>query len=138
MEAQLRSSYDSTVKTQVEIVISELNGIVNQVNDGVITMSEGRTIAADVIRNAKYGESGYFWADDFDGNNVVLLGREDVEGKSRIDLQDKTGQYIIKDLVNIAKSGGGYYDYYFPKAGEDEALPKTCLYRKRLSHLNGL
>ncbi len=126
MEAQLRSSYDSTVKTQVEIVISELNGIVNQVNDGVITMSEGRTIAADVIRNAKYGESGYFWADDFDGNNVVLLGREDVEGKSRIDLQDKTGQYIIKDLVNIAKSGGGYYDYYFPKAGEDEALPKRA------------
>jgi len=126
MEAQLRSSYDSTVKTQVEIVISELDGIVNQVNDGVITRAESQKIAADIIRNAKYGESGYFWADDFEGNNVVLLGREDVEGKNRIDLQDKTGQYIIKDLVNIAKSGGGYYDYYFPKAGEDEALPKRA------------
>ncbi len=126
MESQLRSSYDITVKSQVDIVISELNGIVNQVNNGIISQEVGQMIAADVIRNAKYGESGYFWADDFQGNNVVLLGKEDVEGKNRIDLQDKTGQYIIKDLVALARAGGGYYDYYFPKAGSDEPLPKRA------------
>lgn len=126
MENQLRTSYDNTIKSQVEIVISELNGIVNQMNDGVISRFEGEKIAADVIRNAKYGESGYFWADDLQGVNVVLLGNEDVEGKSRIDLQDKTGQYIIQDLLSVAQSGGGYYNYYFPKAGEEEPLPKRA------------
>lgn len=126
MESQLRNSYDVTVKTQVEIVISELEGIVNQIDNGLINESDGKIIAADVIRNAKYGESGYFWADTLEGINVVLLGNEAVEGKSRIDLQDKKDQFIIKDLIKIAKDGGGYYDYYFPKSGSDEPLPKRA------------
>lgn len=126
LEKQLRFSYDEMVKSQVEIVISELDGIKKAVDDRIISAKEGELVAANVVRNAKYGESGYFWADTRDGVNVVLLGREDVEGKSRIDLQDKTGQYIVKDLISIATGGGGYYDYYFPKAGSDIPSPKRA------------
>lgn len=71
MEKQLREGYDANIKHQVEIIISELNGIINQMNNGIITKSEAEVIAADVIRNAKYGESGYFWADTIEGVNVV-------------------------------------------------------------------
>ncbi|GAB6107145.1 methyl-accepting chemotaxis protein [Fusibacter bizertensis] len=127
MEVQLREGYDLNIKHQVEIIISELNGIVNQMNNGIITKSEAEAIAADVIRNAKYGESGYFWADTTEGVNVVLLGKADVEGTSRIDLTDTKGNKIIQSFIElIKKDGEGYYNYYFPKPNETEALPKRA------------
>ncbi len=51
----------------VEILITQLDGIVNQIEAGVISEQEGKLIAADVIRNAKYGPEGYFWVDDLEG-----------------------------------------------------------------------
>lgn len=125
LEDQLRQGYDTNIKHQVEIVVSELTGIMNQVDKGIITKSEAEVIAADVVRNAKYGESGYFWADTRDGVNVVLLGRENVEGTSRIDLTDTNGNKIIQGFIALIDAEGeGYYDYYFPRPGETEALPK--------------
>lgn len=127
LEKQMRNNYDMNIKSQVEIIVSELEGIENQVKKGTLTPSEAKTVAGDVIRNAKYGESGYFWADTLDGVNVVLLGKEDVEGKTRIDLEDKQGNMIIQDFIKIAKADGeGFYDYYFPRPGEEEALPKRA------------
>jgi methyl-accepting chemotaxis protein len=55
----------------------------------------------------------------------VFLGRE-TEGTNRIDLEDTEGQKIIADLIEIAKAGGGYYNYYFPKPGEEQSLPKRA------------
>ncbi len=125
LEDQLRQGYDTNIKHQVEIVVSELTGIMNQVDKGIITKSEAEVIAADVVRNAKYGTDGYFWADTRDGVNVVLLGREDVEGTSRIDLTDTNGNKIIQGFIALIDAEGeGYYDYYFPRPGETEALPK--------------
>ncbi|MCK8060326.1 MULTISPECIES: methyl-accepting chemotaxis protein [unclassified Fusibacter] len=127
LESKMLENYDSSIKNQVDILVSELTGISNQVDSGVITLAQSKVIAADVIRNAKYGDSGYFWADDTKGVNVVLLGNEDVEGKSRIDLEDKLGNMIIQDFIKIVESdGSGYYDYYFPRPGEEEALQKRA------------
>ncbi len=127
MENQLRTSYDQQIKSQVEIIVSELSGIHQDYLDGNMTANEAKAISANVIRNAKYGESGYFWADTMEGVNVVLLGKEDVEGKSRIDLEDVNGKKLIKDFIDIIKSDGeGYDNYYFPKPGEEEALPKRA------------
>ncbi len=127
IENQLRSSYDISIKNQVEIVVSELDGIYMEYENGMLTSEEAKILSADVIRNARYGEGGYFWADTIEGDNVVLLGREDVEGKNRIDLEDKFGNKLIQDFVDIIKSDGeGYSNYYFPRAGETEALPKRA------------
>ncbi|MGB3367772.1 MAG: methyl-accepting chemotaxis protein [Acidaminobacteraceae bacterium] len=92
----------------------------------MILEEEAKIIAANMIRESKYGESGYFWVDDYDGNNVVLLGNTEVEGKNRIGLKDTKDQLIVKEMITIAKNGGGYFDYYFPKPGEEEALAKRA------------
>ena len=127
IENQLRTSYDLNIKAQVEIVVSELDGIYQKYEDGLINDSEAQELSANVIRNAKYGEGGYFWADTTDGDNVVLLGREDVEGKNRIDFEDKLGNKVIRNFIDIVKSEGeGYSNYYFPRAGEEEPLPKRA------------
>lgn len=125
METILRRDYDNNIRTQVEVVVSELDGIQKQVEAGRISADTAEVLAASVVRNARYGESGYFWVDTLQGDNVVLLGNEAVEGTNRLDLEDVNGFKIIEEMVSVAKEdGSGYVDYYFPKPGEEEALPK--------------
>ncbi len=125
METYMRDQYDKMLKDQVDIVTNELDGIVNQIDAGVITEDEGKLIAADIIRNAVYGENnaGYFWADDLEGNNIVLLGG-DSEGTNRLDLQDIDDKYIIQEFISQAKNGGGYVDYKFRRPSGTEPIPK--------------
>ncbi|WP_432408043.1 methyl-accepting chemotaxis protein [Wukongibacter sp. M2B1] len=127
MDNQLREDYDVMVKSEVEIVVSMLEKINSKVQKGEISLSEGKELGADLIRGLKYGEdgSGYFWADTSKGINVAFLGDKEVEGKSRLNLQDTKGTYVIKEVIaNAMKPGGGYTDYWYPKLGETEASPK--------------
>ena len=124
LETKMREDYDTLIKSEIEVVVSQINGIHELVVAGDLSEEEGRRIAANAVRRASYGEDGYFFVDDYEGNNVVMRGNEDIEGKNRIDLQDTQGQYLIRDLIDTARAGGGYYEYYFPKPGETESLPK--------------
>jgi len=125
LEDKMYEDYDTLIKSEVEAITLQLDGILSSINKGLVSEELGKVIAANMIREATYGKDGYFWVDDYQGNNVVYLGRE-TEGTNRIDLEDTEGQKIIADLIDIAKAGGGYYDYYFPKPGEEQSLPKRA------------
>lgn len=125
LETLMYSNYDALIKEHTETLVSSLTGIKNQRAAGLITDEQQRVLAADVIRQAKYGKEGYFWADTTEGVNVVLLGKADVEGTSRLDLTDKQGVKIIQEFMQMTgKDGEGYLDYQFPRSGETEASPK--------------
>lgn len=125
MEELMYTNYDTQIREHTQTLISSLSGIKNQMASGMITKKEGELLAADVIRQAKYGENGYFWADTTEGVNVVLLGKTDVEGTSRMDLTDLEGVKIVQEFIKLTSaSGEGFLDYQFPKAGETEPSPK--------------
>ncbi|MCX7881630.1 MAG: methyl-accepting chemotaxis protein [Brevinematales bacterium] len=122
----LYEKYDQMIRYQVQTAHSLLNAIHTRVLSGELTEAQGRKLAADLLRDLRYGDNGreYFWADDLQGNNVVLYGRKDVEGSNRNNLRDARGTYIIQELRKLALQGGGYLDYYFPRQGETNPLPK--------------
>jgi len=119
----VNDDYDVLIKSEVESAIAMLTHIYGRYEKGEITLEEAKMLGANSLREMKYGEEGYFWADDLEGNNIVLLGK-DTEGTNRLEFQDVNGKFIIKELIQLAKDGGGYLDYYFPKAGEEEASLK--------------
>ncbi len=123
-ENSLRSSYDELIQYEVQTVISLLETIGRMEKEGRFDREQAKVLAADIIRELRYGESGYFWIDTSKGDNVVLLGGAS-EGTNRMDLQDVNGKYLIREIVaNGLKPEGGFTDYWFPKAGEETALPK--------------
>mgnify|MGYP002706788744 CR=1 FL=1 len=79
IENDMRSSYDEQIKAQVDNVISLCQSIYNRYEKGEYTLDEAKKLAADQIRDLRYGNNGYFWVDTYDGTNVVLLGN-DTEG----------------------------------------------------------
>ena len=124
LEQTMRDSYDKEIKEQVENALTLLDGVNQKIESGEFTMEEGQKLGADLLRGMRYGENGYFWADTKKGVNVVLLGK-DVEGTNRYDSVDTKGTSHIKLIIEAGlKEEGGYADYYFPKEGETESLPK--------------
>ena len=124
IDASSRQSYDDSIKQQVGVVISLLSEINDEYKAGTYTLDEAKKIAADEVRQMRYGDAGYFWIDQSDGTNVVLLG-SDTEGTNRMETQDADGYQMVKEIIRVAvEDGGGYTDYVFPKEGETQPSPK--------------
>jgi methyl-accepting chemotaxis protein len=124
LEVDERASYDEQIKQQVDNVISLCQTIYDQYQAGVYTEEEAKKLAADEIRQLRYGDAGYFWVDQYDGTNVVLLGN-DTEGTNRMETKDANGYQMVKEIIRVGQEAdGGYTDYVFPKEGETEPSPK--------------
>lgn len=122
----LIADVEEKLKEQTHVAISAINSVYKRQQAGQLTEEQAKTEAANIVRDMRYeGEAGYFWIDTYDGVNVVLLGRAETEGKSRIDATDPTGKQFIREMItNGQKSGGGFTDLMFAKPNQTEPLPK--------------
>lgn len=126
IENDMRSSYDEQIKAQVDNVISLCQSIYNRYEKGEYTLDEAEKLAADQIRDLRYGNNGYFWVDTYDGTNVVLLGN-DTEGTNRMDAVDTNGFAYMQAIISAGRQeDGGFTDYVFPREGETESSPKRA------------
>lgn len=123
MQQIYNNSFDTNIKQQVETAVSMLQAIYDKSQKGEISFEEAKKLGADLLRELRFGEEGYFWADTSKGVNVVLLGN-DTEGTNRFNAQDVNGHYFIQDIINKGMQGGGFSEWWFPKKDQTEALPK--------------
>jgi signal transduction histidine kinase len=75
--------------------------------------------------------SGYFYAYDFNGVNIVLATQKDLQGKNLYDHKDTKGKYVIRELIAAAKKGGGFVEYYWLKPGAKDE-------QKKLGYVEGI
>ncbi len=122
-ETTMRNDYDSIARWEVETVVSLLEGVYQQHLSSKMSFEEAKELAASLVRKMKYGSHGYFWIDTRKGLNIVSSVKEN-EGKNRINSKDARGNFIIKNFIKIAETGGGYSNYWFPKTKGGKALPK--------------
>lgn len=118
------TDFDRSMKGQVENAVSLVQALYKQQMAGAITEQEAKQRAADYLRQIRFNGEDYFWIDTYEGVNVVLYGRKDVEGKSRWDSKDTHGKLLIQEIIKAGRAGGGFSEFYFPKPGQTEALPK--------------
>ena len=122
----LETEIEFKLRDETQLAISAINQVYKQQQAGVLTEEQARKEAADRVRELRYDDGrGYFWIDTYDGVNVVLLGRKETEGKSRINLTDPEGRHFIQEMIdNGKKEGGGFTDLMFAKPNETTPLPK--------------
>ena len=85
--------------------------------------------AAVLLRQFKYGESGYIFGYTDEGVRILNGQSPDRIGDSFWDLQDSNGVYVVRELVAAGKKNGlakgnHYVTYHFPKPGERDPHPK--------------
>jgi methyl-accepting chemotaxis protein len=126
-----KDTFDSTIKTAVETVISALAQNEASAKAGVITEEQALENAKNIVRDTRYSsgpgyeDDGYFWADMADGLCVVHYNSDNA-GQMRWDNQDREGNYYIRMFIENGDAGGGYSDFYFGKPGDEDGS-----YRKR-------
>ncbi len=116
LEAALRANFDRNARTEVETAVSLL-AAVEKVAGRPGAEAATRKLAADLVRELRYDKTGYFWIDDAKGNNIVLLGNK-TEGTNRYEAKDTRGNLYMQSIIRQGLAGGGYSDYWFPKAGQ--------------------
>ncbi len=121
---QYEADMDLLIKSEVETAVSMLKAVDARRLTGDINLDEAKEAGAFLLRELRYGENGYFWADTKEGVNVVLYGRKDVEGRNRLEDKDPNGICYVKEFIKLADAGGGYLDYSFTKLGEPKPQPK--------------
>lgn len=126
MRQTTMAQFEQILKLQVESAVSIIEAIYKDQQKGLLTEQEAKKKAADIIREIRYDNNNYLWIDTYEGVNVVLLGNKNVEGKSRWEFKDVKGNLVLQDFLNIAKNNGGagFNDFWFPKPGNSEPLPK--------------
>lgn len=68
--------------------------------------------------------SGYFYVYDFSCKSIAHATQKDLEGKSLYDFKDRKGNFVIRNLSNAAKNGGGFVEFYWLKPGSKDEFKK--------------
>lgn len=136
LESQMRtvSNIQGEVSTITEsAIISVEKHRLKSVMDSTITMisrqlsqpgKTGMDEAMSILTDLRFDDgAGYLFGYDSKGNRV-LHGPGKGIGNNYWDLQDINGQYLVRDFLEAAKNGDGYYTYYFTKPDEEVPSPK--------------
>ncbi|WP_156804856.1 methyl-accepting chemotaxis protein [Vreelandella jeotgali] len=67
--------------------------------------------AAEILRSIRFDNDNYIFAYDYDGTNIVTAPMPEIEGTDMIDTQAPDGTYILRDIIDVAKSGSGFTQY---------------------------
>ncbi|MFW6029742.1 MAG: methyl-accepting chemotaxis protein [Halanaerobiales bacterium] len=112
-EERIKDTTDTTAK-----FISQLYNK----NKDQMSESELQELIREYNRDIEFGEAGYFFIYDYEGNTISLPPTPDLVGENRWNLQDENGKYFLRELSETAQSGGGYVEYIYenPDTGEDE------------------
>ncbi len=125
---QLKSSMleDRKQKTQnlVEVGVGILTHHQKLAADGKLPEEEAKKAAKESLRNLRYNGNDYFFVLDTTNKYVLFPPKAEFEGQDKGEMKDANGKFLIRDLVNTAKAGGGFVEYWFPKAGQQNAEPK--------------
>ncbi len=91
---------------------------------GKMSEEDAKKAARDSLRSLRYGKDDYFFGFETSGVYILHGGNPAVEGQQKIDMKDTNGKLLIKELILAAQAGGGFVDYWFPRAGQQVAEPK--------------
>jgi len=88
--------------------------------------------ALEAINKMHYGKNGYYWIND--SNHVVLMHgtNNTLAGKNLIDLKDKKGKYLYREIVKSANEHkeGALVKYYWGITGKTGEFEKFSYVRK--------
>ncbi|WP_428024450.1 methyl-accepting chemotaxis protein [Arcobacter sp.] len=122
---KIKEEVQKYLKDQTEFILSIIEGEYNKYN-GKVSEEELKEIIKTAVENSRYGESGYFWINDFDANIIMHPIKPALNGKNMSDYKDQNGKRIFYEFAKVAKeSESGFVDYVWPKPGFEKPQAKV-------------
>ncbi len=124
----MTEGYLMEIKSQVQGALGVVQSYYDRSQKGELTEEEAQKMAAEAVRAMRYRDdaSGYIWIDGEDHMLVMHPILTEQEGTNRYDLTDENGVKVTQSIVNSAKAGGGYNEFYFTKSDGVTVAPKVA------------
>ena len=110
---------------------AELKHYVALASHSIATLYDsGRTDAATqeeakrILSTLSYGDDGYFFVYDMQGNNLMHPRQPELVGRNLWDLRDVNGEPTVQHLIARAREGGGLQRYIWVKPSTHQPAPK--------------
>jgi two-component system NarL family sensor kinase len=119
----VRTSIDTFERNMLKAKETELLNLTNLALSAIAEVyqaaGENDEVAKEAVRHIltslDYGQDGYFFVYDYDGNSVVHPRQTFRPGRNWLDLVDPDGNHVIANLIEKAKAGGGLHQYKWEK-----------------------
>ena len=120
-EENLLNSKHQELQHYVALAMNSIAYIVDKAEPGD---KEAEAEVKRILQGLTYGDDGYFFLYDREGTNLVHPIQPELVGQNLIDLQDANGKYVIRDLIDLAEKGGGFYRYLWRKPSKGDLEEK--------------
>lgn len=117
LEVQLIEAKKAELKNYISIART---AFVNIYGRAAPDDEQAKLAVTQVLASMIYGQDGYFFVFDYAGNNLVSPRQTYLIGKNWTGLEDQNGTAITDNLIRIARQGGGYHTYDWPKPSTRE------------------
>ena len=118
----LNANYDQNIRFVTQQAISTLDNIYQLQQQGILTEAQAKKEAASSMTKLRYGDdgNGYYWGDTTAGICVFHGTNPKAPGTDRNNTVDSKGFLMIKEILKVGQNGGGYVNYWFPKADPND------------------
>ncbi|MCB2135470.1 MAG: cache domain-containing protein [Rhodobacteraceae bacterium] len=128
LEAQLIAAKKDELRNYISLARTAINFIYgNAAPDD----ERAKTAVSQILAAMIYGQDGYFFVYDYDGRNLVAPRQTWLINRNWAGLADAEGAPVVDVLIGIARKGGGYHSYVWPK-------PSTGKEAQMISYVVGL
>ena len=117
LEAQLIEAKRAELKNYLSIART---AFVNIYGRAAPDDDRAKLLVTQILAGMLYGQDGYFFVYDYEGTNLVSPRRTELIGRNWTALEDPSGRPITDELIRLARSGGGYHSYEWPKPSTGE------------------
>ncbi|NVK19676.1 MAG: cache domain-containing protein [Methylocystaceae bacterium] len=125
LHENLMHERERQARNMVEAVVKVIEDLNQQVNEGSLSLANAQAEAKQVIKAIRYADDDYLWVNDMKAIIIYHPIKESLNGIDMSDFQTESGQYLFKEIVELARTKGeGSIEYVWPKAGQEKAVDK--------------
>ncbi|KIC44099.1 histidine kinase [Ruegeria sp. ANG-S4] len=131
-----RATADSEIKALerqlIEAKKDELRNYVTQARNGFAYIygraapddEEAKKLVAQELAAMIYGQDGFFFVYDYDGNNLVSPRQTEFINRNWVGLKDSEGTPVVDEFIRIARQGSGWHNFLWekPSTGEEAQM----------------
>jgi two-component system NarL family sensor kinase len=114
------SSKEAELKHYVALATHSISHLYNSGRNDAATRNEAKRI----LESLSYGDDGYFFLYDMQGNTLMHPRQPDLVGKNLYQVRDALGRPTIQNLLQRARSGGGLERYMWVKPSTQKPVAK--------------
>jgi methyl-accepting chemotaxis protein len=111
------------LKSLVQVALSTVANYDERARKGEIPLEEAKKQAGEALRNMRYNSSDYFVVLSYK-SSIIIHPNKSMDGREMLDVKDANGVFFTKDQVEVAKQGGGFVNFLWPKLNETVPSPK--------------